>query len=136
VALEARRNHNLRVIDQFEKSVQSSRQLQPKPSPTSFALVNGVEIRLSFDLVAEEGKTLRRILYNVRNAEIDVETARTTLEIAHWVLEKSGLAVNPKTLEYVDIFAGHARSISKVRSQTVQRVQANAKIIKTLWPTV
>jgi len=136
VGLETRRAHNVRVIDQFEKSKQAKRRLQPKPSPRCSILLAGVEIRLRFDLVALEGSAVRQIFYNLRNAAVDEETSRTTLELAAHVLHMSGTLASIRHLEYVDINDCHSRSIGRIRSPTIKNVQANAKLIKTLWPTV
>lgn len=134
--LEARRKHNLRVIAQFEKSVQAKRKLVPKAGADHSLVLSGVLVRLRFDLVAEEGKSLRHILYDPRDTPVDDETARSTLELAAHVLQSSGSPVLPKQLEYVAISSGHSRTITTVRARTMQRIQANAKLIKTLWPTI
>ena len=98
--------------------------------------MGGIDIRLQFDLVALEGKSDRHILYNFRNAEIEAEVARITLEIAHWVLQRSGVTVPIRTLEYVDISAPKRISTNTRRKTTVNRMKQNGKIIKTLWPTI
>src|SRR5262245_14087602 len=51
LGLQSRRDHNIRVIDKFEKSAQAKRKLQLKPSPVHSAAIEGVRVRLRFDLV-------------------------------------------------------------------------------------
>jgi hypothetical protein len=133
---EAKRNHNVRVLAQFEKGPQAKRKLLLKASPRYSTTIAGVELRLQFDLVVEEEKTMRFILYNLRAVPIEIDTARATLEIAHWVLEQAGRVVPIQTLEYIDIPSGASRTIKKRRIQTINRVKQNARVIQTLWPTI
>jgi hypothetical protein len=136
LAPPARREHNLRVIDQFAGGPQAQRTLAPITSPKLSTSVSGVTIRLQFDLVAMEGNVTRYILYNLRNEPVEAEIARSTLEIAHWAMQREDLQVPPQSLEHVEIATGIGRSGRPVRQRTIQNVEQNANLIHTLWPTI
>jgi hypothetical protein len=136
LAPPARRDHNLRVLEQFAAGQQPQRTLAPATSPKLSTTVSGVTIRLQFDLVAVEGDVTRYILYNLRNEPVDAEVARCTLEIAHWVMQREGVDVPPQALEQIEIATGISRPGRPVRQRTIQNVEQNASVIQTLWPTI
>lgn len=133
---KSKRDNNLRVLTQFEKGRQAKRKLQLKKIVRCSATLSGVELRLQFDLVADESETTRLIIYNLRSARIDADTARTTLEIADWTLNHAGQAVPLASLEYVDITSGASHTVKKIRKQTIKSMKQNAGLIQTLWPTL
>lgn len=131
-----KRDQNLRVISQFELSRQAKRQLVPLPMERHSHTVSGVDLRLRFDLIASEEGATKYILYNFKNVTVDSEMARTTLEIAYWLMQQVGSVVPVKSLELVEISTGAFHSISSVRRTTLRHVEANARLIQALWPTV
>lgn len=134
--LVSRREHNTRVLDQFERSDQADRSLQPTRGQRLVAHLGTVALRLAFDLTADEAGQRRYILYNPRTGSIDPGIARTTIEIAHWTLEQNALRVPLRSIEYVDIGTGRSHRTNRRRSGTIRRVRQNAKIIEALWPTI
>lgn len=134
--LKQRRDSNLRVIDAFESGSQSHRRLSPVPQPKFGTNLGAVRISLSLDLLAHENGIARHLFYNCRVAPVDTETARTALEIAHWVLEQEGVTVPARQLEYIDFSSSKVHRISHRRAGTIQKLRANARLIETLWPSL
>ena len=134
--LRARRDSNLRVIAQFARGEQARRVLLPVPGPRASHHLGGVELRLQFDISAREDDTSRHIFYNCRAVPIDGEVARTTLELAHWVLEETGVDAPLNSLEYVDLTGGRVYRTRSRRPRSIQIARRNAAVIETLWPSV
>jgi hypothetical protein len=137
LALASRARHNLRAINAFAGSRQARRTLsiQPQPNVVVQAAPN-VELRLQFDIYALESDNPKRLFYNFRNVPIDPSIAKTTLEIAHWVLEQNGTPAPYSALEYIDLESGDAYRINRTAARTTRLISANARIISTLWPTI
>lgn len=133
---ESRRDHNLRVLDLFESTGQSNRMLAVLPLRNYRTTSGSVDITLRFDVVGTESGQTRHILYNTRIAAIDKETANTTLEIAHWVMQQAGSPATLAELEYVDLPSGRVFRRSRRRATTIGKMQSNIKVIDALWPTV
>lgn len=133
---ESRRNHNLRVLDLFKDSDQSKRLLSPIPLTNYNTILGSLELTLRFDLVGNERRRVRRILYNTRVAPIGEEIARTTLDVAHWVMEKTGDHTQMQDLQYVDLPTGEVYSWTRRRKTTIRKIRRNVQIIDTLWPTI
>ena len=136
LGLEARRQSNTRVLDAFAGSTQSERRLVPVANPRVALAVEPVRVRLSPDLVAEEATVGRWIYYNCRAAAIEAETARTTLEIAHWLLEETGAVVDPGSIEFIDLAANRQYRGRGRRSTTIRRVRQNARVIDAVWRSI
>jgi hypothetical protein len=136
ISLATRRANNRRVLDSFESSNQFTRQLLPKSNSRMELALGSVQLKLSTDLRADDGKGERFIYYNCRAAALNPEIAKLTLEIAHWVLEENGIDIAPQNVEYIDLAQGKIYRGSKRRPTTLKRVKSNVKIIDTLWPTV
>ncbi len=136
IRLDARRRSNARVLDAFEAGAEFSRRLTPLPNPRLAVNVGGLQIRLSLDLVARDADANRRIYYNCRAAAMDAETARTTLEIAHWVIEETGTTLDPTWLEFVDLAGRRRYRGGPRRATTIRRVRQNARVIDALWRTI
>lgn len=134
---DARRIHNVRVIDAFEGGAQFNRNLQLLSMPTYIAEpVPGLELRLRFDAEALERNRKARIFYNLRNTELDDRTARATLQIAQWVLEENGQGDSIRSLDYVDFMNGSVHSVSRQSQRTIRLMEANSEIIMAIWPTI
>jgi len=135
--LDSRIQHNLRVINAFARSRQAQRplQLEPQSIITVNAAVN-VDLRLKFDLFAQERNSPKRIFYNFRNVPIDPGIARLTLEVSHWVLDQNHTPIAFNALEYVDLESGNTIRVNRIGARTIRMIAANAKIISTLWPTL
>lgn len=133
----ARRENNLRVMDEFSASRQARRNLTLKPGRRYTAFLGGVELRLQFELVAEDARGgEKRLFYNFRHVPIERAVARRTLEIASWVLQNSGVQLQFRALEYVDIGARRVIRATGLTQRTLRQLRQNARIIQTLWPTV
>lgn len=132
----AKREHNLRVLQQFEGSQQAARSLTLLSNDRFSHTVNGVDIRLQFDLIGTEGAKDKYILYNLKGVKVDPEMARSTIEIAHWLMQQNGADVPVRSLEFVEISTGLSHSFNTVRQRTLRNVEANARLIQTLWPTI
>ena len=131
-----RRDNNRRVLEKFEQSNQVKRLLTPKTNSKMELTIGEVQLKLSTDFRAEETGKDKFIYYNCRGTALNVEIARLTLEIAHWVLEANSISVPIQNIEYVDLATGKAYRGSKRRPTTVKIVKSNVKIIEALWPTV
>lgn len=133
---QSRRENVLRVIDKFEASAGAKRSLVIAKNGKYTAIVGDVELRLSPDIQALDGDKPVFIYYNCRATGLDEEAAKSTLEIAHWVLEANGLDVKPVQVEYLDLATGVLHRVKKRRPTTVKALKSNAKIISTLWPSL
>lgn len=136
LGLNTRRVHNFRVLDSFEKSQEFNRKLEVKTNPSIVASVSQVDLKLSLDLRAEEDDSPRFIYYNCRATALDKEIARTTIEIAHWVLEQNELQVPIKFIEFVDLHSNQIHKTSRRRPSIIKAVKENARIIQALWSTI
>lgn len=134
--LKQRRDSNLRVLNSFEAGAQSKRRLSPVAQTRIGTNLGSVHISLSLDMLAHENGVARHLYLNCRVAPLDADTARTALEIAHWVLEQSGVTVPIRQLEYIDFAAAKVHRVTQRRSSTIQKLRANAKLIEALWPTL
>jgi hypothetical protein len=134
-----RKEHNLRALQAFVESPQSARILVPGPRPKTMRWdleSYKVELRLRFDIEGEEGGRYKHIFYNTCEAPIDEEIARTMLELAYWTLDGKKVPVAMRDLEYVDLASGKMLSWARPRKSTWNKVEANAKVIATLWSTL
>jgi hypothetical protein len=136
IKVDSRRANNLRVIESFKDSLIAKRSLIPTSNRRYDFGLGDVILKLSTDMQASQGDEDRFIYFNCRNAPIDAETARLTLEIASLVLEANNIEFAISDIEFIDLKAGKLHKVSKRRSATTKLVNANAKIIATLWPTL
>jgi hypothetical protein len=136
IGLPVRRDNNLRVVSGFEQSLQVNRELEPRSNPRIETTLRNSTIRLSTDLRANEDDEERFIYFNCRNAPIDAELARVTLEIGYWVLDENGIESTPSALELVDLRNGRTYRGRIPRSRTMSRVRSNIRIIEAIWPTI
>lgn len=128
--------HNLRVIDAFNAGPQAVRQMTLRTLRDYTLGVGSVELRLNFDLIADEAAKRRLLFYNVRNAELDSDVARLTLELAQIVLRENGQTIPAASLEFVDLFSQTMVTGRRLRTTTEEKVIRNASIIERLWPAV
>ena len=133
---ESRREHNLPVLDLFETSSQKARPLQLLPLKCYRTRSGSVDITVRFDLAGTESGRSRYIFFNTRVAAIDKETADTTLEIAHWVMQRDGNSVALSDLEYVDLVGGKIFRRKQQRKTTIAKMRSNIRVIDALWPTL
>jgi hypothetical protein len=131
-----RRTNNLRVLDQFSSSTVAKRKLEPLPNARYSAMAGSVEIRLSPDLQALENDRPIFLYFNCRSAEISEEIAGLTVEIAHWVLQQSGVTVDVRQIEVFDLFTGKQHKRKSRRPSTVRAIKNNGRVIEALWATV
>ena len=132
-----KRTSNERALRSFERSSQADRVIRPTPTPTYRARLNReIELRVRFDIEGLEDDTPHRILYNLRNVQVDAEVAASTLHISYWVLGENGLVVPIRTLELVDLLTDDTYSVSRQSQRTLRLMEENARIIGTLWPSL
>jgi hypothetical protein len=136
LSLESRRRNNHRVLDSFEQSSEYMRALTVRPNKRFNASVGAVEIKLSPDLLAHEDGQGRVLYYNFRAAGVEPQLARTTIEIAHWILEENGHEIPIRTIEYVDLTNGRRLRTRTRRATTLRRLRANARVIEALWDSI
>ncbi|MCL1633839.1 hypothetical protein M2650_04170 [Luteimonas sp. SX5] len=130
------RMHLTRVLGEFLNSEHAQRGLKPISFPRCQAYIRNLELRLSPDLVAYEGKEERFIYFNEKAEQCSPEVARITLEIAYWILKQNGVELKPQQLEYIDLFTGVLYRGRKPRKKTMQDLEENARLIESLWPTI
>lgn len=133
---DSKKKHNLRVLESFESGVQFDRKLVLKSNKKYYVNISDVEIRLYFDIKAEEDGTEKMIFYNFRNAEISDNLARITLEISNFILIENGYKIPFRNLEFVDLFTNKVYGYSKVRKRTLNLMKSNIDIIEALWSTI
>lgn len=121
----------------FQASTQIGSPLRPTTAQRFECSFNGIDLKLRFDLAGTEGSTAWRIFYNCRDAELDGDVARMTLELAALVLSSSHSdGVPMPKLQYVDLKTGKAFVGKSPRARTLHLASANAKIITTLSPRI
>jgi hypothetical protein len=133
---ETRRTNNVRVLENFIKSSQPKRMLEPQPNKRYSAHTGTVEVRLSPDLQALEKGDVRVIYFNCRVAPITDEIAALTIEIANWVLVQNQLQIAVDHVEVVDLATGKVHRRKTVRPSTIKAIKNNGRIIEALWSTV
>lgn len=131
-----KKNHNIRVINSFSGNHSFQRNLVIQRNVRRLAYFQGVEVRLNFDLVAQENGNPKFIFMNFRAAPIVESTARVTLELSKWILEQNGVDVNMKSLEFLDLHSGGSYKYNRVRNSTITIAETTAGHIQTLWPTI
>jgi hypothetical protein len=136
IKFESRRLHCSRVLENFVRSEHAKRRLKPIVARKCTAMLYDLELRLSADLCALEGDEERIIYFNANAVPQHAEVAKKTLEIAHWLLEHTGVGLNPAQVEFIDLSNGALPKITKRRSKTIRDLEANAKLIGTLWPAI
>ncbi|TBR39399.1 MULTISPECIES: hypothetical protein [Dyella] len=136
LSIKSRRDHCNRVLTQFVESGHAHRGLKPTTMLRCYASMSDLELRLSPDLCAMDGKLQRVIYFNANASEQDPEAAKMTLEIAHWVLEQNGENVAPRQLEFIDLFSGKVFSINRRRQKTIKLLEENARLIESLWSAI
>jgi hypothetical protein len=136
IRVASRRMHCMRVLESFVQSDHASRGLKPSAIPRLYAHMRGLELRLSPDLVALDGNDERYIYFNASAKQMDPETARLTLEFAHWLLRENGMEVKPKQVEFIDLFTGVLYVGRAPRKSTLRNLDENARLIESMWPTI
>jgi hypothetical protein len=133
----ARRRNNEQVLVAFENSAQANRRISTANAPTLRAnVLPDVQLKLVFDLAGMENNRPCRIFYNMRATPIDAEIAKTTLQIAYWVLDQNGTAMPFRALEYIDLRAGNTHRITRQSQAIIRKMRANARVISALWPAI
>lgn len=132
----ARRLNNLRVLDAFEASDFSSRDLVLIQAPKRMASLRNVDFRLSQDLRLEDADEALTVYVNCRAQPLDENIARYTLEIAQWVLECNGEPLPLKQFQYVDLATNKTFVFKTRRKRTIAALEENAKIIDAVWPSL
>lgn len=135
--LSSRARHNLRVIDSFARSHEARRSLSIQAQPNVIVQVaSNLDLRSQFDVCALEAGNPKSLLYNFRSVPMDQDIAKTTLIVAHWILERNGTPIRYSALEYIDLQSGNVYRINRTPARTARLIVTNARIISTLWPTI
>jgi hypothetical protein len=132
-----RKEHNLRVLQAFANSPQAARGLilGPRPQTIKRDIQRfDIELRLRFDIEADENGRRKHIFYNTVAEPVDEEIARAMLELAYWTLDDDDVSM--RDLEYVDLASGKTLTWARPRKPTIRKVETNAKVIATLWPSL
>lgn len=134
---DARREHNKRILDSFASdAVQYGRKLLVQSNTRLAIVLSNVELRLSADLKALEGKAPRYIYYNLKATALPARLAEDALNLGHWVLEQNGIIVPIQALEFVDLFIGKVHKVRSRSAATEKALRENARVIEELWPTL
>jgi hypothetical protein len=130
-------DNNVRALRSFAQyRAHRRRGLTVQPIDRLETNMQGVNLRFTPDLPATEGQDQRFVIYNFRSAPIPDEVARATLELAHWVLERNGIVVPARALEYVDLFVRRTYRTQHVRNVTIRRARQCARVVAQMWPTL
>ncbi|MEL7485348.1 MAG: hypothetical protein AAFN41_13475 [Planctomycetota bacterium] len=135
-ASRARAGHNSRVLEAFLESPEAHRRLEVRSFGTRKRSLHGVDLRLTFDLVADEKGKVKFKYYNMRVDEMDEELIRSTLELSSHLMAAEQIPHRFCDLEYFDFESGRLYRWSRPRKRTLQRAAKNADLVKTLWPTL
>lgn len=136
IRVGSRRMHCMRVLESFVQSEHAERGLKPVAIQRLYAYMRGLELRLSPDLVAQEGGESRYIYFNASAKQCDPETARLTLEFAYWLLHENGIEVKPRQVEFIDLFTNTLYLGRTPRKSTLRDLDENARLIESLWPAI
>lgn len=129
--------NNVRALRSFAQyRAHRRRNLTIQALDSTEANMQGVALRFTPDLPATEGGDQVFLIYNCRNASVLDQVARATLELAHWVLQRNGIAVPASTLGYVDLSARKTHRIQRVRDRTIRRARQCARVVAQMWPTL
>lgn len=128
-----KRANSERVLASFEQSDFAKRPLKPISVPRITALIEGVSVKLSPDLLAIEDGQKHYFYLNCCKGEYQPETARRVLELAHVVLTYNGVEVSPNQLHFIDLFAGKTYDINHVREGTILVLKQDAVGISKVW---
>jgi hypothetical protein len=95
-----------------------------------------LELRLSPDLVAQDGDEDRYIYFNASAQQYAPETARLNLEFAYWLLRENNVEIKPRQVEFIDLFDGKLYTGRTPRKTTLRNLEENARLIAAMWPTI
>ena len=136
IRIASRRMHCTRVLEAFLKSEHAQRGLRPQPTHRYYTDLNGLELRLSPDVVPRAGDEERYIYFNASAHEQHPGTARLHLEFAYWLLRENGVKVLPRQVELIDLFTGKLFLGRAPRKTSLRDLKDNARLIVTMWPTI
>lgn len=133
---ESKRINNYRVLRQFLESKFSSRWLEIVSCEKFKAAIGDVEIRFHPEIKALEDEVDTYIYLHCTKDPIDLEIARLSLEISHWILEQNGVKVSMSQLKLVDMASKSEISFSRRRKTTIDLLTHNSKIIDAIWQSI
>jgi hypothetical protein len=131
-----RRQNNLRVIGQFLRSEQTKRTLTLSTGGRFKLPIGKVELKMHFDLSAQESNNKKHIYYNFRTAPCVPEVAIAANEISAYILEKHGFSGKVKEIQFVDLHDGRVHVSKAIKAKTIKMLNANVKIIESLWDSI
>lgn len=91
---------------------------------------------MSPDLRVEEEDVERVLFFHWKAQQLDTEEARYTIEIAHWVAERTRLEIPISRFEYVDLFTGTVFKIRRRRDETIGAVESAVPDLNNLWQSL
>ncbi len=135
-ALPQKVEHNVAVLQALRRSAQRHRGLAVAPGLTYEAELAGLGLRFRPDVVGVERGRTKYLIYNFRIVEPSIEVARTTIELAHHVLDSNSVECQPGDVEFISLRSGCVVKTGRVRAATLRRARQSARAIIQLWPTV
>lgn len=133
---EVRRRHNTRVLNDFASGKQARRSLTLAPNPRRIATFGQVQLRLSLDMIAIDQAVVVAVYYHCRASRLDREFARTSLELAHWVMEQNRVVMPIGQLEFIDVSGSRVHRTGRRRLSTIKQARKVAKVVEALWPGI
>ncbi len=96
--------------------------------------ISGVALRSTPHLVCLSRGRLIRVLVDFSATPMDKETARRTLELSHWIEQKSGDgSVKMGQYEYWRVATGESLKFSRRRSTSISTAIKALPLISTVW---
>jgi hypothetical protein len=130
--------NNLRVIQAFRNHNISNRFLTISKSINSYKIIpdKNIELKLTFDIEAEEKNKTVFLFFNFRQYPIDGEIAKDTLQIAYWLLQQNDIKITVANLEFIDLANGTIWKINRPSTRTINNMKNNFLVINALWDSI
>jgi hypothetical protein len=134
---KVRTQRNQDALSAFQASKQAGRSLIVRPTTRVQASIQGVDVRVSWDLIAEESGVPRRIFYNMRANPVDSALARTAMELAVWTAAAARGAIPAKELEFIDLASRGKRYVIRTAGRrSIARARSTLKMVAAAWPSI
>ena len=133
--VQSRIDHNLRAVNAFRNGSQFPRPFAPQKVSTLEHTIHGVTIRFTPDLVALESaaQVPKFVMYNCSSQAPEAEIIRTTVELAHYILEQNGVIVPLRQVEYICLDSDTVHRFTTRRAATITRANQTAAAINAMW---
>lgn len=131
-----KRANNVRALQAFRSGSQIHRRGTVRPIKRRSFRFGVVEIRVSPDIIIEESKGLRYLLYNFKQYDPADEIIRTTLELVYYILHESGVQCRLNDCEYMCLQSDRTIRHTRFRNRTLERAMQTAQMVATLWDSL